>query len=762
MRILKFNYSIIKKVIRRHRNSVPCVLQFEFIECGAASLSMILRKYKRFMPLSTIRRDCGVSRDGSSLLSIKKAALLHGCTAKAYRISLDKLIEDPSDKLPAIAWVNYNHFLVIERFTDKYAYVSDPASGRYRVTIDMARKVYSQMLLVVRPGPDFIAEGKPERQVLSFLPYLQSNLTVIYASLVISLALIVPSIMDPALSGAFVGNFIGMAQLSLGVPILWLSLIVVLLSTSLQFVQLNIIRRLAFRIQRRLSLQILKKLFTVSYSFYATRFLGDIANRPNLADNVTDMLIQQILTFLLRLIGALLILPLIFLISWKLSLISLVYVLITSLVAIYISSIVRDAMRSIQIESAKVSGLTVRMFTDIRTIKASGLEKPYLSNWQYLFAPIFQKNQNIQVTMNYFVFFDSLFSSVFNYGSIALSGFFVMEGSMSLASFMAFQALRSQVTSPLLGIRDVIHQFQQADAEIGRLTDLYTVEDDIKVQTLSSISSPPFSALGSTTTSKEIRSVIVKSNLEIKDGINGSVETVECKLGFSRILPPVISDLNIKIASNSMVTLIGPSGSGKSTIMKTLAGLYDPEDGNILYDGYSWNDYKSDYIRSNIGYVSQEVSAVRGSIYENITLGSPMFSKDDIIDAAKLACFHEVAMDTDHGYETLLGDGGLGLSGGQLQRLEITRALLKRPKILLLDEATSSLDIPTEINLLNNLKEQNITLICVAHRLISAEMSDQIFIIDGGSVAEQGSPKDLKKKEQSLYYDYLIRSSSNS
>ena len=264
MKSLKFNYSIIKKVIRRHRNSVPCVLQFEFIECGAASLSMILRKYKRFMPLSTIRQDCGVSRDGSSLLSIKKAALLHGCTARAYRISMDKLIKDPSDKLPAIAWVNYNHFLVIERFTDKYAYVSDPASGRYRVTIDMARKVYSQMLLVVRPGPDFIAEGKPERQVLSFLPYLQSNLTVIYASLVISLALIVPSIMDPALSGAFVGNFIGMAQLSLGVPILWLSLIVVLLSTSLEFVQLNIIRRLAFRIQRRLSLQILKKLFTVS------------------------------------------------------------------------------------------------------------------------------------------------------------------------------------------------------------------------------------------------------------------------------------------------------------------------------------------------------------------------------------------------------------------------------------------------------------------------------------------------------------------
>ena len=143
---------------------------------------------------------------------------------------------------------------------------------------------------------------------------------VLIATLIISLALIVPSIMDPALSGAFVGNFIGQSQLSLGVPILWLSLIAVALSISLSFVQLNITRRLAFRIQRRLSLQILKKLFTVSYSFYATRFLGDIANRPNLADNVTNMLIQQILIFLLRLLGAILILPLIVMISWQLSL----------------------------------------------------------------------------------------------------------------------------------------------------------------------------------------------------------------------------------------------------------------------------------------------------------------------------------------------------------------------------------------------------------------------------------------------------------
>ena len=148
------------------------------------------------------------------------------------------------------------------------------------------------------------------------------------------------------------------------------------------------------------------------------------------------------------------------------------------------------------------------MFSDIRTIKASGLEKAYLSNWQFLFAPIFEKNQHIQVTMNHFVFFDSLLSAIFNYGCIALSGFFVMDGSMSLASFMAFQALRSQVTSPLLGIRDVIHQFKQADAEIGRLTDLYTVEDDEKVQTLNSISPPGFDLTSSTSDSFSVCSVL--------------------------------------------------------------------------------------------------------------------------------------------------------------------------------------------------------------------------------------------------------------
>ena len=194
-----------------------------------------------------------------------------------------------------------------------------------------------------------------------------------------------------------------------------------------------------------------------------------------------------------------------------------------------------------------------------------------------------------------------------------------------------------------------------------------------------------------------------------------------------------------------MLTIVGPSGSGKSTLIKVLTGLYTPTEGELLYENHPWLSYPDPVIRQAIGYVSQEVSGMRGTIEENISLWQPGYGFGDIRQAADLACFDQVAMGSRRGYQTILQDGGGGLSGGELQRLELSRALLKKPTVLFLDEATSALDVPTEIQVLNQLRSLGITLICVAHRLISAEMSDQVIVLENGIISAMGSPRELNK-----------------
>ncbi len=747
---------IIESLIRlvNHTKKVPLVIQYEMVECGAASLSMLLRYYGLYLPLVELREACGVSRDGSNLLNIKMAALNYGMKVKPKRISAKELMIPGTCRFPCIGWWNYNHFVVFQGIKDKKLDIVDPSGGRYSLKKEDVLKSFSGLTMYIEPDKDFKPAGQPEHELLGFLPYIFRYKDAIIYSSAITVALLIPSLVEPGLSGSFVNDFILNKKYSLGLPILWLSILFALLSSSLILVQKNIIRRMSLQVQRRLSLHIARKLFTVEYNFYVSRFIGDIASRLNLATSITTTLVHQLLPFIYGLVGAILILPFIMLISWQLSILSLLYVLINSTMAVFVSKSVLDENRSMQVELGKVNGITVRMLSDTKTIRASGLERSYLINWQQLFAPMIYKTQSIQARMNTYNWASNLVSSLYDYGTIAFSGLLVMQGEMNLAGFMAFQVLRSQVTTPLLGLANLSTQVQQAEAELGRLGDLYSINDDNKVRSLDNLSMLENYQHSS---HRYKRQEQLTSTTEYSKFISYDLKIKNLTLTFSPIKPPALQEINLEVPEGSMLSIIGPSGSGKSTLIKVLAGLYEPTIGEVLYGDHIWNEYQDLEIHNTIGYVSQDICAIRGTISQNITFFNELYELEDIRRSAKLAMFDDIPMNLPRGYSTLLGDGGQGLSGGQLQRLEITRSLLSNPKILLLDEATSALDIPTEKQILNNLREEHITTICVAHRLISAKMSDQVLILDDGKIVELGNPSKLQSDRNS-YYSKLLAS----
>lgn len=737
---------------------VPLVLQYEVVECGAASLSMLMRYWGLFKPLGDIRIACGVSRDGSNLLNIKQAAQNYGFDVVAKRMDADHLASG-SLPTPCILFWNYNHFVVFEGVTKNGRFsIADPGGGRYTLSADDFKKTYSQLALHIRPASTFRREGRPERELLGLVTYLRPFLNPIALCLVIATLLLIPNVVSPGLSGAFVNEFIQNQRFDYGIPILWLSILMVVITIWMNLINFNVLRRIMLRLQRTLTLSISKKIFSVNFDFFATRYRGDVANRLLLGLEISSALTQQILAFLLGLIGGLLMIPVVILISWQLSLVTFLYIALSISIAILVSNSLLDSNRSIQIESGKIGGVIVRMLSDTETIKASGLERAYLATWLNLFAPVLEKSQHAQYRMGVMNALSALIDSIYQYGTIVLAGLLVMQGEINLAGFMAFQVIRGQVITPLLGLGQLTSQLQTTEASLGRLTDLFSVPDDPKVRSLDLIQ-----ALFRGPRSNKDQISAVRPDEEDGDSLSAQTTEVSAPIHslqvenlshrFSPLAPYVLQNLNLKVPAGSMLTIVGPSGSGKSTLVKVLTGLYTPSEGQVLYENHPWLWYPDSQIRQAIGYVSQEVSGMRGTIEENIRLWQPGYRFEDIREAAELACFDQVAMTSRQGYQTMLQDGGAGLSGGELQRLELARALLKKPTILFLDEATSALDIPTEIKVLSKLRSLGMTLICVAHRLISAEMSDQVIVLENGLITAMGSPQELR--ETSDFYRRL-------
>ena len=207
----------------------------------------------------------------------------------------------------------------------------------------------------------------------------------------------------------------------------------------------------------------------------------------------------------------------------------------------------------------------------------------------------------------------------------------------------------------------------------------------------------------------------------------------------------VLKEVDLEIPAGSTVAIVGESGCGKSTLLKLLMRYYDPTEGKIDIDGTDMRDFDVESLRAGIGLVSQDAFIFNGTVRENIALGMPQASMNEIIQAAKSAGLDDVIAELPQRYETVIGERGANLSGGQRQRLAIARALLRKPDILLLDEATSHLDTSTEQAIQRNLQDvfRDKTVLIVAHRLSTIREADMVCVIDEGQIIEQGRHLDL-------------------
>ncbi|AYZ14341.1 NHLP family bacteriocin export ABC transporter peptidase/permease/ATPase subunit [Chryseobacterium arthrosphaerae] len=701
---------------------VPTVLQMESVECGAASLSIILGYFGKFVPLEKLRIACGVSRDGLKATNIIKAAKEFGLDAKGYAKSIEKLMEVQT---PAIIFWNFNHFLVLEGFTKNKVYLSDPAQGRYQVTHQEFDDAYTGVVLTFNPTENF-ERGNEKRGLMSSLAERISNskLSVIYLILA-SLFLVIPGLVIPSFIKIFIDKYLVNGYAGFVMPLLLIMGAVLLVNSALVYIQQYYLLKLETKLALTTSSRFLWHVFHLPIAFFTQRYSGEIGNRVSLNDKVARLLSGDLANAALNIIIVIFYAFLMFSYDVPLTIIGILMAAINVAVLRYVSTARKDGNRRLSNENGKLLGTTTSGISMIETLKASGRENDFFTNWIGYLAKVTNAQQELGWLTIRLNAIPPLVTSLTTTLILGVGALRIMDGEMTLGTLVAFTFLMGNFISPVNQLVSAGAMLHETESDMNKIDDVmnYEIDDQFLENT--------------------DKKTIVKEEGNSK--LVGYFEMREVTFGYNTTMPALIQNFSLKLKPGSRVALVGGSGSGKSTVAKIASGLYKPWKGEILFDGKNKDDIPRNVITESLGVIDQDVLIFNGTIKENISFWDATISDKSIIQSAKDAAIHDVIAARNDAYDSSVLEGGGNFSGGQRQRLEIARALATNPSILVMDEATSALDPTAEKTVMDNIKKRGCTCLIVAHRLSTIIDCDEIIVMEYGKIVERGTHQDLMK-----------------
>jgi NHLM bacteriocin system ABC transporter peptidase/ATP-binding protein len=716
-----------KRYIKRHKT--PTLLQMEAVECGAAALGIILRYHKKFIPLEDLRVACGVSRDGSKASNIMIAARSWGMKAKGYTLSLKKLLTKP---FPLVVFWNFNHFLVLEGINNDKVYLNDPATGPRVVTWAEFDEAFSGITLVFEPTDEFVADGKKPSMLGALKSRLESSMVDVQFLFLVGLALVIPGLVTPIFTKVFVDNVM-IGQLDDWFrPLLLVMAITAVLTGVLTWLKEYYLIRLETKIALRESARFFWHVLHLPVLFYTQRSAGDISSRVAINDRIARLLSRDFLSTALDLVSVLFFGLLLLFYDVTLALIGMSVVAVNIFYLSWVARKRKDLSLRSQQDSGRLVGASMNGLMAIETLKAGGRENDFFSQWSGYHAKVFNAQMELGATSNTLSAVPVLLTALNTAAIITLGGLRVMQGHLTMGELAAFQALMGAFVGPVNNLVNMAAQLQQLEGDMTRIDDVLKYDTDEILNT-------------------EEGDHVFGAQEDNDLRLAGRLELSNISFGYSPIDAPLIQNLNLSIEPGQRVALVGPSGSGKSTVSKLVMGLYKVWDGEILFDGRPRKEVSRLCMVNSLAMVDQDISVIEGSVRENLTLWDRTIPESVIIQAAKDAEIHDVIASRRGAYDSPVEEAGSNFSGGQLQRLEIARALVTQPRILVLDEATSALDPATERLIDLNLRQRGCTCLIVAHRLSTIRDCDEIIVMDDGKIAQRGTHDELLTDEQGLY-----------
>jgi NHLM bacteriocin system ABC transporter peptidase/ATP-binding protein len=686
----------------------------EAVECGAASLAMILAHHGRWVPLEELRAACGVSRDGVNARSIMRAARTYGLEVKAFRRKLESVPDEP---FPVIAFVEFAHFVVVEGVSRQGLHLNDPAGGRRIEPWDRADESFSGVVLQFTPTADFAPGGRPPPFLRALVERLRGSWDGVWHAVAAGVALSVTSLAVPAATQIYVDDvLVGGEPWSFGV----FALLLVGLVLGLAFARLQ--RAAIVRLGTKLSLvggdAVVTRVLRLPMRYYQQRSPGEVSFRVQLNEQVASTLANQLAPALLAATTAMIVLAVMLVYSPLLAGIAVLGAAV-NIALLYAASGVRgNRAQNFARDQAVFRGSIAWSLKSIESVKSSGGEAGAFVTSGGLHARASNTRQDLERPAIFISAVPSAISVLTSAAVLVVGALLAVRGEISLGHLVAFQLLLAVFLSPISQIVTLASTIQDVRGDLTRLDDLLRHELD---------------PLAAPVTEPTIGPVT----------LNGSLELRGVTFSYAAALDPVLRDVSIRVRPGGHVAVVGGSGSGKSTVARLACGLARPLAGDVLLDGVPRDELSRAPIVTSLSLVDQEIVLFEGTIRENLTLWDPTISDAAVLAATRDAEIHADIAARPGGYDALVEEGGRNWSGGQRQRLEIARALVRDPSLLVLDEATSALDPMVEERIVENLRRRGCATLIVAHRLSTVRDADEIVVLDQGVVVERGKHDEL-------------------
>jgi len=705
------------------RVHVPTYLQMEVTECGAAALGMVLAYYGKWVPLEELRETCGASRDGTSMADLLTAARKYGLDGHGRYLRASKL-----DQVgyPSILFWKGAHFLVLEGLVEGGARLNDPAVGPRFVTTEELENDYAKICLVLRPTPEFTKGGTKPRPWQGVLQRVFKALNEVIAVVLLGLMVTVPGLAVAAISKIFLDDVLISGNRGAASSLIIGLLAVLVLQGLITWFQQRVLIRASIGMTVVDSSAFVRKALRLPEKYFVARSVADLSQRVQHNQEVSSLLTGRLAVVSVGVITVVVYAVAMFIVDPLLALIALVLTLGNLLALRSALKRRRDAARLLVQQQAMLSQTTAYGAFTLETIKAGGLEGDFYARWEGTAVRVAEVRQEMALRNQIGNAIPTLLRALTSAAVLGVGALQVINGSLEIGSLVAFMALVSYFQGPISDLVGFAWMMQQVQNLVTRLDDVLDEKVDPSCD-------------------PQIQRFDVMPGEETR--LRGAISMRNVTFGFKSTVPPLIDNFSIDVPPGARVAIVGTSGSGKSTLIRLLAGLHEPWEGEVRFDGKRRQDIARPVISCSIAMVDQRIALFSGTVRENLTLWDSSFSDEDLVRAARDAQIHDAISARVGSYDAVVTDGGTNWSGGQRQRLEIARALVRNPSILVLDEATSALDSETEALVDAALQRRGCTTIVVAHRLSTVRDADLILVMSAGKVVEMGRHDELMARD---------------
>jgi len=701
-------------------------------DCGAACLATIAKHHGRTFTINRIRETVGTGQQGTSLLGLKRGSEILGFKARGVKASAETLNRRSEVPLPAIIhWKGYHWVVLYGKRGRKYV-IADPGVGiRYLSKKWLMEAWTDGVMLLLEPDPVRFFE-QPEDKVGGFGRFLKRVSPyrgILSQAFVINLVLGLLSLASPFLLQILTDDVLVRGDTKLLTGVVIAVVVMHLVSSSLQFVQSNLIAHFAQRLELGLVLEFGRQILRLPLTYYETRRSGEIVSRLGDIQQINQLVSQVVATLPSQFFIALVSLGFMLFYSQKLTIVAVIIAALMTVSTVIFLPTLQQKTRNALVTDAENQGVLVETFKGALTLKTTTAAPQFWDEFQSRFG----RFANLMFSTIQIGIINNVFSGlVSNIGSVALLWFgstLVISKELSIGQLLAFNSMNGSFIAFIGALIGFVDEFIRVKTATQRLTEV--------------IDSTPENQDDSKKPSAKIPSKadIICTNLNFHHA--GRVDLLE--------------NFSLTIPGGKVIALIGKSGCGKSTLAKLIAGLYTLQSGNIRIGLYNLQDLSLDCFRQQIVLVPQDAHFWSRSILENFCLGNPQVTFEQIVRACQIAGADEFISKLPDKYQTILGEFGANISGGQRQRLAIARAIVNDPSVLILDESTGALDPVSETQVLDQLLEhrQGKTTIMISHRPRVIQRADWIVLLEQGRLKLQGSLEDLSSQTGD-HLDFLI------